>query len=159
MASRLQVELHKRRPFASRQQEATLALWRTADQVGLEFNRLFRGHGLTSAQYNILRILRGAGTPLPVLDIAARTITVVPGITGLVDRLERRHWVERRRCPEDRRVIRVAITPAGLELLARLDAPLLALHRRLLDGLAADELDLLISLLDRIRARCEERES
>src|ERR1700732_5033062 len=86
---KLQHELKKKRPFESPEQEAALSVVRTSDQLTLRFARLFREHGLTPSQYNILRILRGEGKPLPVLEIASRTITVVPGITGLIDRLER----------------------------------------------------------------------
>src|SRR5512135_491877 len=107
---RLQRELKKRRPFDSPEQEATLNIARTADRFGIRFARLFRQFGLTPSQYNVLRILRGEGQPLPILEIAERTVTVVPGITGLVDRLEAAGLVRRQRCPEDRRVIYVALT-------------------------------------------------
>ena len=71
---------------------------RTSDQLQIRFARLFREYGLTPSQYNILRILRGEGKPLPILEIASRTITVVPGITGLIDRLEQAGFVNRLRC-------------------------------------------------------------
>src|SRR4051794_39283868 len=124
VASRkLQREIGKRQPFGTLQEEAMLNLLRTADQVQIHFTRLFREYGLTSSQYNALRILRGEGKPLPILEIAQRTVTVVPGITGLIDRLEQAGMVRRRRCDEDRRVIYVAISGPALDLLARLDAP------------------------------------
>src|SRR6478609_6023720 len=113
--SRLQRELKKKRPFDSPEQEATLNIARTADRFGICFARLFREYGLTPSQYNVLRILRGEGRPLPILEIADRMIAAVPGITGLVDRLERLGLVARERSTEDRRVIYVAISPAGLE--------------------------------------------
>ena len=69
---------------------------RTSDQLQIRFTRLFRQYGLTPSQYNILRILRGDGRPLPILEIANRTVTVVPGITGLIDRLEQAQFVRRR---------------------------------------------------------------
>jgi len=149
--SKLQHELKKKRPFESPEQEAALALLRTADRVQLCFARLFRDHGLTPAQYNILRILHGEGKPLPILEIAARTITVVPGITGLIDRLERAGFVNRVRCERDRRVIYVALTEPGTRILAELDEPVHALHRRVLGNLAPDETAELIRLLDRVR--------
>src|SRR5947208_15317481 len=108
--SRLQAELKKKNPFASLEAEATLNLARTNDRVQIRFERLFREFGLTPSQYNILRILRGEARPMPVLEIAERTVTLVPGITGLIDRLERAEFVCRRRCTEDRRVIYVEIT-------------------------------------------------
>src|SRR6188768_3302587 len=122
---RLQAELKKRRPFDSPEQEATLNIARTADRFGICFARLFREYGLTPSQYNILRILRGEGKAMPCLEIAQRTITVVPGITGLIDRLEQSGLVTRQRSEEDRRVVNVSITMAGEEVLARLDEPLL----------------------------------
>src|SRR5581483_8764716 len=121
---KLQQELKKRLPFQSLEQEAILNLARTNDQVQILFERLFRGYDeLTPSQYNILRILRGEGRPMQILEIAERTITVVPGITGLIDRLERKGLVRRERSTEDRRVIYVSITDKALELLARIDEP------------------------------------
>jgi len=83
---KLQHELRKKRPFESSEEEALLSVVRTSDQLQIRFARLLREYGLSSpTQYNILR---GEGKPLPILEIARRTITVVPGITGLIDRLE-----------------------------------------------------------------------
>src|SRR5215475_8597062 len=144
---RLQRELKKRRPFESAEQEAILNIARTADRFGICFARLLREHGLTPSQYNVLRILRGEGKPLPILEIAGRTITVVPGITGLIDRLEQAGFVHRVRCEEDRRVIYVALTDRGSEALAALDEPLTALHHKLLGHLSQAELKELIRLL------------
>src|SRR5579862_589707 len=101
----------------------------------IHFTRLFREFGLTPSQYNILRILRGEGAPLPILEIASRTITVVPGITGLIDRLETATLVKRQRCAEDRRVIYVALTEKGMKLVAQLDQPVARLHESLLGHL------------------------
>src|SRR3954469_18834801 len=125
MASgKLRREIGKKRPFGTVEEEAMLNLFRTSDQLQIHFARLFREHGLTSSQYNVLRILRGEGKPLPILEIAGRTVTVVPGITGLIDRLEQAGFVRRERCENDRRVIFVVITQAALALLARLDRPI-----------------------------------
>src|SRR5947209_2265653 len=137
---KLQHELKKKRPFESPEQEAALNVLRTNDQLQIRFARLFRGHGLTSSQYNVLRILRGEGKPLPILEVASRTVTVVPGITGLVDRLERAGLVRRERCAADRRVIYVALTDLGATTLAGLDEPVLALHEKLMGHLSRDEL-------------------
>src|SRR5713101_1350706 len=115
---KLQQELKKKRPFESLEQEAALSVLRTSDQLQIRFARLFREHGLTPSQYNILRILRGEGKPLPILEIASRTITVVPGITGLIDRLELAGFVNRLRCEKDRRMIYVALTEKGSKTLA-----------------------------------------
>ncbi len=128
-----------------------LSLLRTNDQLMIRFTRLFRAYGLTPSQYNILRILRGEGKPLPILEIAERTITVVPGITGLIDRLERAGFVERRRCAADRRVIRVALTAEGAKVVGDLDGPVMDLHKDLLGHLSAGELKDLIRLLEKVR--------
>jgi len=148
---RLQKELKKRRPFDSPEQEATLSIARTADRFGICFARLFREFGLTPSQYNVLRILRGEGKPLPILEIADRMIAAVPGITGLVDRLEAMGLLARDRSTEDRRVIFVAITPKGLALLGKFDGPVAALHKRLIGHLSPAELRELIRLLEKAR--------
>jgi DNA-binding MarR family transcriptional regulator len=155
--SRLQRDIKKKQPFASPEQEAALNLARTNDRIQIRFERLFREYGLTPSQYNILRILRGEGTPLPVLEIAERTVTVVPGITGLVDRLERSGFVARRRCTEDRRVIYVEITAAGLDVLARLDGPVQELHKSLMSHLSKKEVADLIRLLEKVREQMAEK--
>ena len=149
---KLQRELKKKRPFESPEEEAALNIVRTSDQLQIRFARLLREYGLTSpTQYNILRILRGEGKPLPILEIASRTITVVPGITGLIDRLERAGFVNRLRCEKDRRVIYVALTDQGMTTLAALDEPLVALHHKLLGHLSQGELKELIRLLEKVR--------
>lgn len=149
---RLQDELKKRGPFDSPEQEAMLNLLRTHDRLQICLERLFRTRGLTASQYNVLRILRGEGRPLPILEVAGRTVTVVPGITGLIDRLEKAGLVRRERSAEDRRVVFVDITPEARALLADLDEPLRALHRDLLGHLSEKELRTLIHLLE--KARC-----
>jgi DNA-binding MarR family transcriptional regulator len=148
----LQHELKKKRPFESLEQEAALNVVRTSDQLQLRFARLLREYGLTPSQYNVLRILRGEGKPLPILEIAARTITVVPGITGLIDRLEKAGFVNRVRCDKDRRVVYVALAEHGSIVLAALDEPLAALHRELLGHLSHAEAKELIRLLEKVRA-------
>lgn len=151
MMSRLQREVKKKQPFACMEQEAALNLARTNDRVQIRFDRLFRAYGLTASQYNILRILRGEARPMPVLDIAERTVTAVPGITGLIDRLERAAFVERRRCTDDRRVVFVEITQPGHDILLRLDQPVLDLHRQLMGHLAQKDIRELIRLLEKVR--------
>lgn len=148
---RLQHELKKKRPFESPEQEAALSVVRTSDQLQIRFARLFREYGLTPSQYNVLRILRGEGKPLPILEIASRTVTVVPGITGLIDRLEQAGFVKRVRCENDRRVIYVTLMDHGTKTLADLDEPLLALHRKLLSHLSQGDLKDLIRLLEKLR--------
>jgi DNA-binding MarR family transcriptional regulator len=155
MASgRLRDELKKRNAFEAPEQEALLNLWRTGDCLQHRFARLFREHGLTSTQYNVLRILRGEGRPLPCLEIAGRLIAAVPGITGLIDRLEALGLVARERSDDDRRVVLVRITPEGRARVDQLDRPVLALHRTLLGHLSAAELDALNRLLEKARRAC-----
>ncbi|MBY0528377.1 MAG: MarR family transcriptional regulator [Gemmataceae bacterium] len=157
LPGKLQKQIKKRHPFASPMEEALLNLVRTTDRIQIRFERLFRQHGLdSSSQYNVLRILRGEGKPLPILEVAGRTLTVTPGITGLIDRLERGALVARRRCTEDRRVVFVSITPQGLELLSRLDEPLQALHAEALGHLSRAELESLSRLLEKARQPSEE---
>jgi DNA-binding MarR family transcriptional regulator len=154
--SRLQRDLKKKRPFDVVEQEVTLNIVRTSDQLQIRFTRLLRDFGLTPSQYNVLRILRGAGEPLPILEIASRTITVVPGITGLVDRLEQAGFVSRQRCAADRRVIYVSLTAKAAKLLATIDQPLLDLHKKLLRAVPAAELRQLSDLLEKVRCSISE---
>src|SRR5437763_14706699 len=149
--SKLQQELKKKQAFESPEQEAALSVLRTGDQLQIRIARLLREHGLTPSQYNVLRILRGEGKPLPILEIASRTITVVPGITGLIDRLEQAGFVNRARCEKDRRVIYVALADRGTTTLAALDEPLIALHHKLLGHLSQAELREVIRLLAKVR--------
>src|SRR5262245_33244795 len=153
---RLQKELKKRRLFDSPEQEATLNIARTADRFGICFARLFREFGLTPSQYNVLRILRGEGQPLPILEVADRMLAVVPGITGLIDRLEGMGLLARERSTEDRRVVFVAITAQGLDLLGKLDEPVAALHTRLIGHLSPAELRELSRLLEKARQPLDE---
>ena len=150
MAS-LQHELKKKRPFESAEQEALLNILRSGDQFQNRVGKLFREYGLTSSQYNVLRILRGEGQPLPCLEIADRMIQVVPAITGLVDRLEKEEFVRRQRCTEDRRVIYIEITDKGLAVLKQLDEPVMELHKQLIGHLTRGELKKLNRLLEKAR--------
>jgi MarR family transcriptional regulator, 2-MHQ and catechol-resistance regulon repressor len=147
----LQRELKKRRPFESDEEEALLNLWRTHDKFQIRFVRFFREFGLTPSQYNVLRILRGEGKPLPSLEIADRLITAVPAITGLIDRLEGMELIARDRSTDDRRVVFVSISPKGLDKVNAMDAPLAALHKKLIGHLSRAELAELSRLLEKAR--------
>lgn len=152
--SNLQKEIGKRKPFEAPEQEAALNLERTQDLLLREFDQLFQRHRISSPQYNVLRILRGhGGEGLPCRRIAAEMVTFDPDVTRLVDRLERAGLVARRRTPDDRRVVLVKITPAGLTLLKSLDQPVLDLHRRQLGHLTRAELTELNRLLVKARRR------
>lgn len=152
----VQDEIQQKRPFHSKGQEAFLALLRTADMARHRFSTLFEREDLTFQQYNVLRILRGAGDKgLPTLEIGGRMIERTPGVTRIVDRLERKGWVARDRGRQDRRRVWCRITPSGLDLLARLDEPVAETDDAVFRGLSDEELDGLISVLDDIRARME----
>jgi DNA-binding MarR family transcriptional regulator len=113
---------------------------------------LLKPHDLTPAQYNVLRILRGArAQPMTCGDVAGRLVTFEPDVTRLIDRLAHRHLVVRSRDGEDRRQVRLRITPAGLDLLKRLDEPLASIHDRTLGQLGDERLSQLIGLLESIR--------
>src|SRR5438105_3458814 len=126
------------RRFDSLEQEVFLNLWRTYDRLRALEEELFGRHGLTPQQYNALRLLRGvAPEPLPTLALAARLISRAPDITRLLDKLEQRGLVARERPADNRRVVRVGITLAGLALLKELDAPVRDCHARQLGHLTA----------------------
>jgi DNA-binding MarR family transcriptional regulator len=148
---RLQQEIKKRHPFPSAEEEVMLNLIRTSDRFQTSIGRLFRKYGLTPSQYNVLRILRGEGKPLPCLEIADRLIAEVPGITGLLDRLEAGGLIVRERSREDRRVVFAAITPKGTDLVGQLDEPLEQQQKRLLGHLSRAELGELNRLLEKAR--------
>lgn len=122
-------------------------LVRTADRLSRGPAQLLRKHQLSPAPYNVLRILRGAPDGLLCGEIAARMITREPDITRLLDRLEKRGLIRRCREDEDRRRVLVRITPAGLDLLSRLDPPIQQLHRRQLGHLSGKPLQTLSKLL------------
>ncbi len=148
---RLQRELNRRNPFETPEQEAVLNLLRTGDLILNRFGRLFGEHNITDSQYNVLKILRDEGQPMPSLGIAGRMVQVVPAITGLIDRLEAKELVVRRRCVQDRRVVYVEITPLGTKLLAELDQPVLALHKQMVGKLSQPEVKQLSRLLEKAR--------
>ncbi|HEX8153292.1 MAG TPA: MarR family transcriptional regulator [Thermoanaerobaculia bacterium] len=154
--SRLQKELKQNKPFPSKATEAALALIRTADLIRRNMAALFLEYDITGQQFNVLRILRGAGERgLPTLEIAERMVEQTPGITRLIDRLESKQLVIRERCLTDRRQVFCRITPDGLALLAELDAPVRASEEKALSFLAPRDLTTLISLLDQARAGLE----
>lgn len=152
MAAALREELRKRGPFASVEQEAMLAIMRTSDLLENRLARLLRGYGLTLSQYNVLRILRGEGQPLPCLEVAERMIQVAPAITRVVDQLLSLDLIRKQQSAEDRRVFTIALNPAGTQLLARLDQPVLDMHASLMKGVTKTDLKSLIGVLEQVRA-------
>ena len=156
-ASALQREIRQKKPFRSPSQEAVLGLLRTADVLRRFLARVLEPYDVTPQQYNVLRILRGAGAEgLPTLTIGERMLEDSPGVTRLVDRLIAKGLVTRERSREDRRQILCRITPPGLDLLARIDEPMDARDDDALSMLSVDEQKQLIHLLDRIRSRYQQ---
>lgn len=128
--------------------QSAIALLRTASVVRRQYEALMNRHGITLQQFNVLRILRGAGAPLPTMTIADRMIEPEPGITRLMGRLEAKGLVERHRCPEDSRRMLCGITEQGLSTLRELDAPVIELDGSLFPGLSDADLARLKALLD-----------
>lgn len=133
------------------EEAAYLELLRTTDRLSRGLAEVFKTAGLSLTQYNVLRILRGAPGGLPCGEIAGRMITRDPDITRLLDRLARRGLIARRREPADRRTVITRITARGLALLAQLDEPVRAAHRRQLGHLGPPRLRALAALLRAIR--------
>jgi DNA-binding MarR family transcriptional regulator len=139
--------------FHSREQQAAVGLLRTADALKRSIAKLIEPYGITPQQYNVLRILRGAGPEgLPTLTIGERMIEQTPGVTRLVDRLERKELVARIPCSKDRRRVFCRITAKGLELLSELDEPVNRWDTQAVSVLAPSDLDSLLTLLDRVRS-------
>lgn len=148
----LREELRMSRNFSSPEEELNLNLQRTVGLLGKPLFRFLKAHGLSLAQYNILRILRGQpGRRLPCRQIGLRMVTREPDVTRLLDRLERDGLVERDRSQADRRVVMISITSAGLELLASLDEPMRLIHKESLGHLARAEIRELNRLLVKAR--------
>jgi DNA-binding MarR family transcriptional regulator len=156
VAKGIQAEIKQSKPFSSLEEEAFVALIRTADRLAGHVAGALKPYELSPTQYNALRILRGAGEKgLACSEIGERMINRDPDITRLLDRLERRGLVQRRREKKDRRVITAHITPAGLEMLKTLDRPVEEFHRNLLGQLGEQKLRSLIQLLERARREGE----
>jgi DNA-binding MarR family transcriptional regulator len=148
------------RHFDSPQQEAFLSLWRTYDRLRAFEDELFSQYDLTAQQYNALRLLKAEHPgALPTLVLASRLVSHAPDITRLVDRLEERGLVVRERMPDNRRVVQVGITDAGLALLKQLEQPVQECHRRQLGHLTAGELASLVALLRAVRQPHESGDS
>jgi DNA-binding MarR family transcriptional regulator len=148
----LREEIRQTKPFSSPAQEAILGLYRTADLLQRTFAQIVEPRDISLQQYNVLRILRGAGKQgTPTLDIADRMIEKTPGITRLLDKLEAKQLVRRERCPDDRRQVLCWITPRGLHLLADLDKPLTSAGEKVAQPLKSSELQTLIALMEKIR--------
>jgi DNA-binding MarR family transcriptional regulator len=143
----------KRPGMPSPEEAAFLDLLRTTDMLSRGLVTILKPEDLSSTQYNVLRILRGAPEGLPCGEIAKRMITRDPDITRLLDRLEKFGLISRSREARDRRTVMARITGAGLKLLARLDEPIQEAHRKQLGHLGRERLRLLTDLLRQARSQ------
>ncbi len=152
MADRILEELKQTAPLSSRQEEAALNIMRTADALKRGLDLLLKRHGITPSQYNVLRILRGAGARgLHCSAIAERMITAEPDITRLLMRMERLGLLERRRDGNDRRMVTAIATARGLQILDDAEVPLRALQRHQFSLLSDRGIEALITGLEKVR--------
>lgn len=152
MTGKILAEIKQTRPFPSLEAEAAVNLVRTADAVLRGMEAVLKPWALSVAQFNALRILRGAGSAgLPCGEIAARMVTRDPDVTRLLDRLEARGLIDRERDTADRRVVLTRIRPAGLRILSQVDGPLERANLRRLGPLGRKRLRQLVSLLEAVR--------
>ena len=153
----LKLEIVQEQPFSSMEEEALLNLMRTADMMHRAFHRKTRDWGVTSTQYNVLRILRGA-QPLGLTcsAIGTRMITAEPDITRLLSRLKTLRFVRQQRDRHDRRVVWTQISKTGLQLLKEMDPVIQQLPVELLGQLSKTEQMEFIRLLEKARGRREE---
>src|SRR6202048_2680348 len=145
---------HRQRALLPSEDRAFIALQKAADKLALQAEQLLKSNGLTGAQYNVLRILRGAEPDgLPCSSIGERMISHDPDMTRLLDRMEKRHLITRQRQSDDRRVVKTRITGGGLELVKKLDSPIRELHKRQFAHMGAARVRNLADLLDEICAQ------
>jgi DNA-binding MarR family transcriptional regulator len=145
-------ELKQTRLFFSAAQEAFLSIQRTADALSQSVEQFLKPWGISGTQYNVLRILRGAGSEgLRCGEIGERMIAHDPDITRLLDRMEKAGWIERTRDPRDRRVVLTRINRRGLELLKQIDKPIVELTQELGKHIPEKRFRELIDILDEIR--------
>src|SRR4051812_14545766 len=154
MAQTIDREIRQTKPFQSLQQQVVLDLMSTTRAVEESWIQyLKRTEGISPSQFNILRILRGARPkPVKISAIAERMVTRDPDVTRLVDRLIKQGLVRRERDEADRRVVLVEITGTGLELLSRLDQPVLEYGAASMAGVKPQQLKTLDMLLNEVRA-------
>lgn len=154
MTGKLQTELKQSKPFATREEEVYLNIQRTAEALLWKATELLKSYELTPTQYNVLRILLGAGREgLICREIGERMVTRDPDVTKLLDRLEARSLIKRERDTKDRRIIITRITNEGLKLLKELDRPIVENTRDMLGHLGARRLETLNELLEQAREK------
>jgi DNA-binding MarR family transcriptional regulator len=152
--STLQAELGESTPFQVPEQEVYLNLVRTHVVLGDEVAELFKQHRLSQPLYNVLKVVARVGeVGMPSQSIAQYMVAKDPDITRLVDRLQKDQLIERERDKQDRRVVRIKVTPSGLEVIGKLDPLIWQLHRQQLGHLSPEKLDLLNQLLVEARLK------
>ncbi|MEP6494063.1 MAG: MarR family transcriptional regulator [bacterium] len=148
MPASLKHEIKQKKPFASLEEEAMLSIRRTSAVLEHRFAEALKPYGITGTQYNVLRILRGAGTEgLCRNEVRDRLVAQVPDVTRLLDRLEESGHIQRERSTSDRRLVSTLITAKGLQLLKALDGPVDAINKEQLGHLSAKQLSTLTELL------------
>jgi DNA-binding MarR family transcriptional regulator len=152
VAGKIQSELRQSKAIKHPSEEAALNILRTSDVLTRVITELLKPSGLSPTQYNVLRILRGAGTEgICCKEIGDRLITRDPDVTRLIDRLEKRSLLVRVRGKEDRRYVTIHLSPEGLNLVNRLDEPVNDLSRKLMRNIHTGDIKVLIDLLERVR--------
>jgi len=155
MGSTLQGEIRQTAPFASLREELWLNLSRTAAEIGHKIEQTLRPYGLSGTQYNVLRILRGAGPDgLCQYEIKARLVAQVPDVPRILDRMERAGWIQRVRAESDRRMVMTTLSECGLKLVNQLDEPLPEIMSGLFLGLSEADQMMLNELLVVARKDC-----
>lgn len=154
MTSRLHDEIKQRKPFRSVREEAVLNIARTAALLEHETAQALKPYEITPTQYNVLRILRGAGPEgLCRNEVGARLIRPVPDVTRLLDRMEELGLIARHRSGTDRRYVTTTVARKGLDLLASLDTVIDGIHRAQVGHLSEGRLRTVVDLLNEVRSR------
>ena len=152
--SKLQAEIKQAKPFESIQAELFLNLSRTAGAANHEVEKRLRPHGLSLTQYNVLRILRGAGAPgLVQHEVGERLVAQVPDVPRILTRMEKAGWIRRVRGTVDRRMLYVTLTEKGLGLVNDLDGDMGAAEFRLFEGMSQEDMERMVELLVIARSR------
>jgi DNA-binding MarR family transcriptional regulator len=150
---KLEKEIRQSRAIRLLEEEASLNIVRTADVLMAKVMDVLKPYGLSATQYNVLRILRGAGAAgATCKDVASRMLTRDPDITRLMDRLDKRGLLTRDRAKEDRRFVTTRLTAAGLDMVDELDGPVERLHRKQMKHMKAGQLRRLVGLLEEVRS-------
>lgn len=153
MPGKLEKEIRQSKAIRLLEEEASLNIVRTADVLLAKVVDVLKPCGLSATQYNVLRILRGAGPAgATCKDVAGRMLTRDPDITRLMDRLEKRGLLTRDRAKEDRRCVTTRLTGAGLDMVNELDGPVERLHRKQMRHMTRDRLRSLVGLLEEVRS-------